>query len=90
MYNRKSLKKPASLKGQALLGSLARFTARFSHPPCSPFLGVFVHLNKNIAYSEECVRHMEQAQLLASGRNQVLKLAGERVFYVTFETVLFA
>lgn len=33
---------------------------------------------------------MEQAQLLASGRNQVLKLAVERVFYITFETVLFA
>lgn len=33
---------------------------------------------------------MEQAQLLASARNQVLKLAEERVFYITFETVLFA
>lgn len=33
---------------------------------------------------------MEQAQLLASGRNQVLKLAVERVFYITSETVLFA
>lgn len=50
MYNRKSLKQPASLKGQALLGSLARFAAGFSHPFCSPFLGIYVHLNKNIAY----------------------------------------
>lgn len=45
-----------------------------------------MHLNENIVYPEVCAHHMEQAQLLTSGRNHVLKLAVDLVVCITFET----
>ena len=50
MYDRPQIAETASQPQGTGFGSLARFTTGFSHPPCTPFLGVYVHLNKNIAY----------------------------------------